>query len=109
MNRLSDVGLIETAVIIALVPLFRYQPDPKEKTGEETEMEPKAEESPLDSVPEAGNSNVLKSLWFPTSTISTQKSGQIIYGCAFLLGEQWDFFFCILKLTGWGGILCLGS
>ena len=39
MNRLSDVGLVETAVIIALVPLFRYQPDLKEKTGEETEME----------------------------------------------------------------------
>ena len=93
MNRLSDVGLVETAVIIALVPLFRYQPDLKEKTGEETVMEPKAEESPLDSVPEGGNSNVLKSLWFPTSTIPTQKSGQIVYGCAFLLGEQWDFSF----------------
>lgn len=31
-------------------------------------MEPKVEEHPLDSVPEAGTSNILKTLWFPTST-----------------------------------------
>ena len=43
----------------------------------------------LDS--EARNSNILKSLWFPASTIPIQKSGQIVYGCAFLLGEQWGF------------------
>ena len=53
-------------------------------------MEPKVEEHPLDSVPEAGTSNILKTLWFPTSTTPTQKSGQIVYGCAFLLGEHWD-------------------
>ncbi|OWK01016.1 hypothetical protein Celaphus_00018332 [Cervus elaphus hippelaphus] len=85
------VELMLTGIMLAYtlatfsVLILRYQPDPKEKTGEETEMEPKAEESLLASVPEAGTSNVLKSLWFPTSTISTQKSGQIIYGCAFLL------------------------
>ena len=49
------------------------------------------EGSPLDSVPEAGTSNILKSLRFPTSTIPTRKSGQIVYGCAFLLGEPWGF------------------
>ena len=54
-------------------------------------MEPEAEGSPLDSVPEVGTSNILKSLWFPTSTTPTEKSGQIVYGCAFLLGEQWNF------------------
>ena len=53
-------------------------------------MEPTLEGNPLDSEPEAGNSNILKSLWFPPSTIPTQKSGQIVYGCAFLLGEQLD-------------------
>ncbi|XP_070307991.1 cationic amino acid transporter 3-like [Odocoileus virginianus] len=85
------VELMLTGIMLAYtlttfsVLVLRYQPDPKQKTGEETEMEPKAEESPLDSVPEAGTSNVLKSLWFPISTIPTQKSGQIIYGCAFLL------------------------
>uniref|UniRef100_A0A4W2CGS9 Cationic amino acid transporter C-terminal domain-containing protein n=1 Tax=Bos indicus x Bos taurus TaxID=30522 RepID=A0A4W2CGS9_BOBOX len=85
------VELMLTGIMLAYtlatfsVLVLRYQPDLKEKTGEETEMEPKAEESPLDSVPEGGNSNVLKSLWFPTSTIPTQKSGQIVYGCAFLL------------------------
>ena len=49
------------------------------------------DEYPLDSEPEARNSNLLKSLWFPISTIPTRKSGQIVYRCASLLGEQWDF------------------
>ena len=72
-----------------------YQPGQNlsnsEKTEEETEMELVPVGSPLDSVPEAGTSNILKSLWFPTSTTPTRKSGQIVYGCAFLLGEQWGF------------------
>ena len=54
-------------------------------------MGPVTEESPSGSIPEARMSNFLKSLWFPASNIPTQKSGQIVYGCAFLLGEQWDF------------------
>ena len=54
-------------------------------------MGPVTEESPSGSIPEARMSNFLKSLWFPGSTIPTWKSGQIVYGCAFLLGEQWDF------------------
>lgn len=54
-------------------------------------MKLKVEENISELVSEAGNSNILKSLWFPTSTIPTRKSGQIVYGCAFLLGEQWDF------------------
>ena len=58
---------------------------------EETEMEPVVEGSLLESEPEAGISNILKSLWFPPSTIPTRKSGQIVYGCASLVGEQWDF------------------
>ena len=54
-------------------------------------MKPKLEEKPPEPVSEAGNSNILKSLWFPTGTMPTWKSGQIVYGCASLLGEQWDF------------------
>ena len=54
-------------------------------------MKLKVEENISELVSEAGNSNILKSLWFPTSTIPTRKSGQIVYGCASLVGEQWDF------------------
>ena len=61
------------------------------------------DEITLESVPKAGILNILKSLWFPTSTSPTQKSGQIVYGCASLLGEHWDFSFGgILKLREWG-------
>ena len=49
------------------------------------------EASPWEPASEAGTSRTLKTLWFPTSTIPTLKSGQIVYGCASLLGEQWDF------------------
>ena len=54
-------------------------------------MECVLEGSPLESEPEAGTSNILRSLWFPTSITLTQKSVQIVSGCAFLLGEQWGF------------------
>ena len=58
-------------------------------------MELVVQERSLDSVLEASNLSFLKSLWFPPSTIPTQKSGQTVYGCAFLLGEQWDFFLVV--------------
>ena len=64
-------------------------------------MEPILERIPLNSEPEAGTSNILKSLWFPTSTTPTRKSGQIVYGCASLLGEQWDFF--LMVFSNWQG------
>ena len=60
-------------------------------------MKPEVEGSSFDSVPEAGNSNILKSLGFSTSTNPTQKSGQIVYGCASLLGEHWGFSLVILQ------------
>ena len=66
------------------------------------------DEITLESVPEAGILNILKSLWFPTSTSPTRKSGQIVYGCASLLGEHWDFSFGgILKLREWGVNVCV--
>lgn len=53
-------------------------------------MKPVVEESPLESVPEAGSSKILKSRCDPLNAIPTLKSGRIIYGCASLLGEQGD-------------------
>ena len=81
-------------LILPYILSLRYQLDQKfskEKTEEEIEMKLKVEENISELVSEAGNSNILKSLWFPTSTIPTWKSGQIVSGCAFLLGEQWGF------------------
>ena len=54
-------------------------------------MKADIERRPLESVPEEGTSNILKSLCDPINTIPTRKSGRVVYGCAFLLGEQWDF------------------
>ena len=51
-------------------------------------MKPLVKENPLESEHEAGTSKTLKSLWLPISTTPTQKSAQIVYGCAFLLGEH---------------------
>ncbi|XP_060992689.1 cationic amino acid transporter 3-like [Dama dama] len=89
VNLMALASLLAYSMVSFSVLVLRYQPDKNlsknEKTEEETEMEPVLERSPLDSVPEAGTSNILKSLWFPTSTIPTQKSGQIVYGCTFLL------------------------
>ncbi|XP_061245140.1 cationic amino acid transporter 3-like isoform X3 [Bos javanicus] len=78
------VELMLTGIVLAYilgtfsVLVLRYQLDLNEKTEEEVEMETKVEEYPLNSVPEAGTSNILKTLWFPTSTTPTWKSGQIV-------------------------------
>ncbi|XP_040108009.1 cationic amino acid transporter 3-like [Oryx dammah] len=85
VDFLSVVTLLAYTLVAFSVLVLRYQSHLKEKTGKEIEMESEAEGSPLDSVPEAGTSNILKSLWFPPSTTPTEKSGQIVYGCAFML------------------------
>uniref|UniRef100_A0A8D1SRP1 Cationic amino acid transporter C-terminal domain-containing protein n=1 Tax=Sus scrofa TaxID=9823 RepID=A0A8D1SRP1_PIG len=78
LRDLVHLTLIGTLLAYSLVALsvlvLRYQPDQNF-----------TEESPLESVPDAGTSNPLKSLCNPISPIPTQKSGQIVYGCAFLL------------------------
>ncbi|CAI9161056.1 unnamed protein product [Rangifer tarandus platyrhynchus] len=86
---LVSVGTLFAYSLVAFsVLVLRYQPDEnlskREKTENEIEISER-EASPLESVPEAGISRILKSLWFPPSTIPTQKSGQIVYGCASLL------------------------
>ena len=70
---------------------------------------PDPDEHPLDSEPEARNSNILKSLWFPISTIPTRKSGQIVYGCASLLGERWDFSLVVCWNWQYGVGVCILS
>ncbi|KAJ1073100.1 hypothetical protein K5549_015333 [Capra hircus] len=89
---LVSVGtLLAYSLLNVLVHLAgnKYQPDQilskKENTEDKIEMKSEVEGSPLNSEPEAGTANILKSLWFPTSTIPTRKSGQIVYGCASLL------------------------
>ncbi|CAM9958720.1 unnamed protein product [Rangifer tarandus platyrhynchus] len=86
---LMSIGILLVYSLVAFsILVFRYQPDEnlskREKTENEIEISER-EASPLESVPEAGISRILKSLWFPPSTIPTQKSGQIVYGCASLL------------------------
>ncbi|XP_047646324.1 cationic amino acid transporter 3-like [Phacochoerus africanus] len=88
--ELMSVGVLLSYFLVTLsVLVLRYQPDQsfskKEKAEEEIQLKHTAEESPLESVPEAGTSNPLKSLWDPVSPTPTLKSGQIVYGCAFLL------------------------
>ncbi|XP_069405526.1 cationic amino acid transporter 3-like isoform X1 [Ovis canadensis] len=90
---LVDLVSIGTLLVYSLVALsglvLRYQQDQnlskQEKTEEKMEMKPDIEGRPLESVPEEGTSNILKSLCDPINTIPTRKSGQIVYGYAFLL------------------------
>ncbi|XP_060996186.1 cationic amino acid transporter 3-like isoform X2 [Dama dama] len=93
--ELSDlVDLVSTAMLLAYslvafsVLVLRYQPDQNLSTNEATEEEidiSLLEASRFEPGPEARPSNILKSLWCPSNTIPTVKSGQIVYWCAFLL------------------------
>ncbi|KAM7232929.1 hypothetical protein CapIbe_015065 [Capra ibex] len=91
-TNLVDLVSVGTLLVYSLVAfsilVLRYQPDQNLSKNENTEEEievPVPDEHQLDSEPEARNSNILKSLWFPISTIPTRKSGQIVYGCASIL------------------------
>ena len=72
-------------------------------------MKPLVKENPLESEHEAGTSKTLKNLWLPISTTPTQKSAQIVYGCAFLLGEHWDFSLVIFWNWQDGVSVCILS
>uniref|UniRef100_A0A452EHE0 Cationic amino acid transporter C-terminal domain-containing protein n=1 Tax=Capra hircus TaxID=9925 RepID=A0A452EHE0_CAPHI len=91
-TNLVDLVSVGTLLVYSLVAfsvlVLRYQPDQNLSKNENTEEEIEVsvpDEHQLDSEPEARNSNILKSLWFPISTIPTRKSGQIVYGCASIL------------------------
>ncbi|XP_052511480.1 cationic amino acid transporter 3-like [Budorcas taxicolor] len=80
--------LLAYSFVVISVLVLRYQPDQNLSKKEKTENEigtSEREASPLESVPEAGISRILKSLCDPISTNPTRKSGQIVYGCALLL------------------------
>ncbi|XP_040091466.1 cationic amino acid transporter 3-like [Oryx dammah] len=88
VDLMSIVVLLVYSLVAFSILVLRYQPhenlSKREKTENEIEISER-ELSPLDSVPEAGISRILKNLWFPPSTIPTWKSGQIVFGCASLL------------------------
>lgn len=75
---------------------FRYQPDQnsssrkKEKSESvAVEMEPALElSSSSKPIPAAGTPGIARSLCNPTDNNPTLRSGQIVYGCAFLFGED---------------------
>ncbi|KAB0353277.1 hypothetical protein FD755_024015 [Muntiacus reevesi] len=93
--ELSDlVDLVSTAMLLAYslvafsVLVLRYQPDQNLNENEATEEEINIsvlEASRFEPGPEARSSNIIKTLWCPSNTIPTLKSGQIVYWCAFLL------------------------
>ncbi|KAB0383706.1 hypothetical protein FD755_005623 [Muntiacus reevesi] len=89
MDLMSLRSLLANLVVDFSVLVLRYHSgqnlSKNQRTEEETEMELVVKESSLDSVLEGRTSRILKSLWLPASTIPTRKSGQIVYGCAFLL------------------------
>ncbi|CAI9161054.1 unnamed protein product [Rangifer tarandus platyrhynchus] len=88
LTDLVDLMSIGTLLAYALVAfsvlVLRYRSEQTLSKKEEIDIS-KHEASPSEPVPEARISRILKTLWFPTSTIPTLKSGQIVYGCASLL------------------------
>uniref|UniRef100_A0A8C6E5Y5 Cationic amino acid transporter C-terminal domain-containing protein n=1 Tax=Moschus moschiferus TaxID=68415 RepID=A0A8C6E5Y5_MOSMO len=91
-TNLVDLVSVGTLLVYSLVAfsvlVLRYQPGQNLSKNQNTVKETdicNTNEHHLDSEPEARNSNILKSLWFPPSTTPSRKSSQIVYGCASLL------------------------
>lgn len=64
-----------------------------------TEVKPEREAGSLESAPEAGSSQTPQSWGIPASTMPTLRSGRIVYGCASLLGEWWDFSLVAIRIS----------
>ncbi|OWK16451.1 hypothetical protein Celaphus_00004858, partial [Cervus elaphus hippelaphus] len=84
LNLMSIKNLLVYSLVAFSMLVLRYQPEQNLSKREEIDIS-ECEASPLEPVPEAGTSNILKTLWYPINTIPTQESGQIIYGCTLLL------------------------
>lgn len=78
---------------------FRYQPDQvlssckREKSeSAAVELEPGLEPSScMEPISPEGMPGIARTLCIPTNTTPTLRSGRIVYGCASLLGDHWDF------------------
>ncbi|KAB0349788.1 hypothetical protein FD754_014645 [Muntiacus muntjak] len=88
VDLVSTVMLLAYSLVAFSVLVLRYQPDQNLNENEATEEEINIsvlEASRFEPGPEARSSNIIKTLWCPSNTIPTLKSGQIVYWCAFLL------------------------
>ncbi|XP_065775544.1 LOW QUALITY PROTEIN: cationic amino acid transporter 3-like [Muntiacus reevesi] len=88
IDLVSTVMLLAYSLVAFSVLVLRYQQDQNLSENEATEEEINIsvlEASRFEPGPEARSSNILKTLWCPSNTIPTLKSGQIVYWCAFLL------------------------
>ncbi|KAG5201140.1 hypothetical protein JEQ12_005674 [Ovis aries] len=86
---LVSIGTLLVYSLVAFsVLVLRYQPEQNlsknEKIDDEIDIS-QWEASPWEPASEAGTSRTLKTLWFPTGSTPTLKSGHIVYGCASLL------------------------
>uniref|UniRef100_A0A452ECQ8 Cationic amino acid transporter C-terminal domain-containing protein n=1 Tax=Capra hircus TaxID=9925 RepID=A0A452ECQ8_CAPHI len=84
VDLMSIGNLLVYSLVSFSVLVLRYQPEQTLSKKKQIDIS-RHEASPSEPVPEATTSRILKTLWFPTSTTPTLKSGQIVYGCTSLL------------------------